>query len=70
MWIQRADLTWYIVSTSRSFHLSARIELSLKSPSDGNPVGGGTVAVASALSWPMKSVRLGALRLSTVCIAL
>ena len=51
MWILRADLTWYIESTSRSFHLSAPVELSLKFSSGGNPVGGGTAAVASALSW-------------------
>ena len=46
------------MSTSRSFHLSASVELSLKSPRVGNPVGGGTAAVASALGWSTKSVRL------------
>ena len=82
MWILRADLSWYIISTNRSFHLSAPVELSLKSPSDWNHVGGGTAAVASALNWSTKSVRLsicvsiccgnpvGAVRLSILCIAL
>ena len=51
MWILRADLTWYM-STNRSFHLSAPVELSLKSPRVGNPVSGGTAAVASALVYP------------------
>ena len=53
-----ADLTWYIISTNRSFHLSAPVALSLKSPSDGNPVGGDTAAVASALSCSTKSAKL------------
>ena len=58
VWILRADLTWYIRSCSRSFHWSAPVKLSLKSPSDGNPVDGGTAAVASALSSSTKSVSL------------
>ena len=58
MWILRADLTWYIVSSSRSFHLSAPIELSLKSPRVGNPVGGGTDTVPSAITCSTRSVRL------------
>ena len=80
MWILRADLAWYIISTNRSFHLSAPVELSLKSPRVGNPVGSGTAAVASALSWSTKSVSLsicvsrcygnpvGAVSLSILCI--
>ena len=38
MWILRADLSLYIVSTSRFFHLSAPVELSSKSPRVVNPV--------------------------------
>ena len=49
MWVLRADLTWYIVSTSRSFHFSAPVEFSLKSSSDSIPVGGGTADVASSI---------------------
>ena len=64
MWILRADLTWYIISTNRSFHLSTPVALSPKSSSDGNPGGGGTAAVASALSWSTKSARL------TMCLDL
>ena len=49
IWILRVDLTWYIMSCSKSFHLSAPVELSLKSSNDGNPVGGVTAADASSL---------------------
>ena len=62
--------------------MSAAVKLSLKSPTVGNPAGGGTVAVASALSWSTESVRLSicvsiccgnpvdAVPLSILCIAL
>ena len=62
--ISLVPLIWYIMSTNRSFHLSAPVELSLKSPRVGNPVGGGTAAVASALSWSRKSVRL------SICVSI
>ena len=52
------------MSTSRSFHLSVPVELSLKSPRVGNPEGGGTDAVASALGWSTKSVRL------SICVSI
>ena len=58
MWILCADLTWYVLSTSMSFHLSVPVKLLLKSPRVGSPVGGGAATVASALTWSTKSVRL------------
>ena len=39
VWRLCADLTWYIMSTSKTFHLSVPVELLLKSPRVGNPVG-------------------------------
>ena len=53
VWILCADLT-----CSRSFHLSVPVELSFKSPNDGNHVGGGIAGVASALSWTTKTVSI------------